>query len=35
MKKNFKVVNNLTPSIDGKGLMQGRPSYTDDIAKNN
>ena len=32
MKKNFRIVNNLTPSVDGKGLMQGRPAYTDDIA---
>ncbi len=32
MKKNFKVVNNLTPSVDGKGLMQGRGVYTDDLA---
>ena len=35
MKKNYKVVNNLTPSVDGKGLMQGRPAYTDDIAPAN
>ena len=35
MKKNFKVVNNLTPSVDGKSLMQGRPAYTDDIAPAN
>ena len=35
MKKNFKVVNNLTPSVDGKGLMQGRPAYTDDLAPGN
>ena len=35
MKKNFRIVNNLTPSVDGKGLMQGRPSYTDDIAAKN
>ena len=32
MKKAFKVVNNLTPSVDGKGLMMGRHAYTDDIA---
>ena len=31
MKKNFRVVNNLTPSVDGKGLMQGRPAYVDDL----
>ena len=32
MAKKFKVVNNLTPSVDGKGLMQGRSAYTDDLA---
>lgn len=31
--KKFKVVNNLTPSLDGKGLMMGRPYYTDDYAE--
>ena len=35
MKKNFRVVNNLTPSVDGKGLMQGRPAYVDDLAPAN
>ena len=35
MKKNFRVVNNVTPSIDGKGLMQGRSFYTDDLAAQN
>jgi len=35
MKKNFKVVNNLTPSVDGKGLMMGRHAYTDDLAPEN
>ena len=35
MKKNFKVVNNITPSVDGKGLMMGRPFYTDDLADKN
>ena len=35
MKKNFRVVNNVTPSVDGKGLMQGRSYYTDDIADQN
>jgi len=35
MKKNFKVVNNITPSVDGKGLMMGRPAYTDDLAEPN
>ena len=33
--KKFKVVNNITPSVDGKGLMMGRPAYTDDIAPQN
>lgn len=31
----MKVVNNITPSIDGKGLMRGRPAYTDDLAEKN
>ena len=35
MKKNFRVVNNITPSLDGKGLMQGRSFYTDDLAAQN
>ena len=35
MKKNFKVVNNLTPSVDGKGLMQGRNAYVNDLAPEN
>lgn len=35
MKTNFRVVNNITPSIDGKGLMQGRSFYTDDLAQQN
>ncbi len=35
MKKNFRVVNNITPSVDGKGLMQGRSYYTDDLADQN
>ena len=35
MKKNFKVVNNLTPSVDGKGLMQGRSAYVNDLAPEN
>ena len=34
-KKNFKVVNNKTYSVDGKGLMQGRSFYTDDLAAQN
>ena len=34
-KKKMKIVNNLTPSIDGKGLMQGRSAYTDDLAEQN
>lgn len=29
----FKVVNNITPSIDGKGNMLGRKAYTDDLAQ--
>jgi len=29
----MKVVNNLNPSIDGKGLMMGRHGYTDDFAE--
>jgi putative selenate reductase molybdopterin-binding subunit len=29
----MKVVNQKLPSIDGKGLMMGRPSYTDDFAE--
>ena len=35
MKKNFRVVHNITPSVDGKGLMQGRSFYTDDLAEQN
>lgn len=35
MKKKFKIVGNITPSIDGKGLMMGRPAYTDDLAEPN
>ena len=31
-KKKLKVVNNITPSVDGKGIMQGRSFYTDDLA---
>ncbi|MCQ2802557.1 MAG: molybdopterin-dependent oxidoreductase [Bacilli bacterium] len=34
-KKKMKVVNNITPSVDGKGLMQGRSYYTDDLADQN
>jgi len=33
--KKFKVVNNITPSVDGKGIMMGRPVFTDDIAPKN
>ena len=33
--KKFKVVNNVTPSVDGKGIMMGRPVFTDDIAPQN
>ena len=32
-KKNMKVVNNKTHSIDGKALMQGKGKYTDDLAE--
>lgn len=32
-KKKLRVVNNITPSVDGKGLMQGRSYYTDDLAE--
>jgi len=31
----MKVVNHELPSIDGKGLMMGRPAYTDDLAERN
>jgi|LGOV01.1.fsa_nt_gb CO/xanthine dehydrogenase Mo-binding subunit len=31
----MKVVNTKIPSIDGKGLMMGRPAYTDDLAERN
>ncbi|MBU1145817.1 MAG: molybdopterin-dependent oxidoreductase [Firmicutes bacterium] len=31
----MKVVNQKLPSIDGKGLMMGRPAYTDDLAEKN
>ena len=31
----MKIVNNITPSIDGKGLMMGRSGYTDDFAEKN
>ena len=31
----MKVVNNKIPSVDGKGLMMGRPAYTDDLAERN
>ena len=34
-KKKLKVVNNKTHSVDGKGLMQGRSFYTDDLAAQN
>lgn len=33
--KKFRVVNNITPSVDGKGLMMGRHAFTDDIADQN
>jgi len=31
----MKVVKQALPSIDGKGLMMGRPAYTDDLAEPN
>ena len=31
----MKTVNNKVPSIDGKGLLMGRPAYTDDLAEPN
>ena len=31
----MKVVNTIVPSVDGKGLMLGRPAYTDDLAEKN
>ena len=34
-KKNMKVVNNKTHSVDGKALMQGKGKYTDDLAEQN
>ncbi len=34
-KKKMRVVNNKTHSVDGKGLMQGRSFYTDDLAEQN
>ena len=30
-----KVVNQKTPSVDGKGIMMGRPAFTDDLAEAN
>ena len=30
--KKFRVVNNVTPSVDGKGIMMGHASFTDDLA---
>ncbi len=33
--KKFKVVSNVTPSVDGKGIMMGRYAYTDDLAPQN
>lgn len=32
---NMKIVNRKTHSVDGKGLMLGRPAYTDDLAEQN
>ncbi len=31
----MKVVNNITPSVDGLGIIKGRPAYTDDFADKN
>ena len=31
----MKVVKHVLPSVDGKGLMMGRPAYTDDLADPN
>jgi hypothetical protein len=28
----MKVVKKQIPSIDGKGIMMGRPAFTDDLA---
>ena len=33
--KKFRVVNNVTPSVDGKGIMMGRAVFTDDLAPQN
>ncbi len=33
--KKFRVVNNITPSVDGRGIMMGRPVFTDDLAPQN
>ena len=33
--KKTRIVNNKTHSVDGKGLMQGRSYYTDDLANQN
>lgn len=35
MRKNLKVVNNKTHSLDGEALMMGRKSYSDDYAEPN
>jgi CO/xanthine dehydrogenase Mo-binding subunit len=31
----MKTVNKIIPSLDGKGLLHGRPAYTDDLAQPN
>jgi putative selenate reductase molybdopterin-binding subunit len=31
----MKTVNQKTPSVDGKGIMMGRPAYSDDLADPN
>jgi len=31
----MKTINHKTPSVDGKGIMMGRPAFTDDLAEPN
>ena len=33
--KKFRVVNNVTPSVNAKGIMMGRAVFTDDLAPQN
>lgn len=35
MGKDYKVVSKGLPSVDGKGLMMGRPGFADDLAEPN